>query len=46
MMPNVVSSVKREKPNHSAMGQNILKGKFDKLSDRIGNCGMNPLVRL
>ena len=34
MMPSVVSSIRREMRNHSAMVQNRLNGKLDKLSDR------------
>ena len=34
LMPSVVGSVKREMRNHSAMVQNRLNGKLDKLSER------------
>ena len=34
LMPSVVSCIKREMRNHSAMVQNRLNGKLDKLSER------------
>ena len=34
LMPSVVSCIKREMRNHSAMVQNRLSGKLDKLSER------------
>ena len=34
LMPSVVGSIRREMRNHSAMVQNRLNGKLDKLSDR------------
>ena len=34
LMPSIVSCIKREMRNHSAMFQNRLNGKLDKLSER------------
>ena len=34
LMPSVVGSIRREMRNHSAMVQNRLNGKIDKLSER------------
>ena len=46
-MPSVVSCIKREMRNHSAMFQNRLNGKLDKLSERQDRpLRMAPVVML
>ena len=46
LMPSLVTSFRREMRNHSAMIQNWINGKLDKMSqrDRIDLCGMAPIL--